>query len=278
MRVMLALLMGWMLFRPETAMSAAADACRLFAQSVLPGLFPYMVLSQMLVSRMQGRMPPWLVVVLGWCGGSPAGARLLAMHPPADGRACRRAAAACATMSPMFLLGTVGEWLGSSMAGACVLVSVLGGGLIAGWAAGLRRAAPPYSPGKAPAEPLSLGAAVTSAALTMLMVCGTMMLLRVLSALATEVADRVLPLLTLPLTVLTEVTCGVLQLTRLPLPLPLRTALAAGATGMGGMAVLLQNRASYPKGLVSLGEQALWQALHGAASFLLALGLMLLLS
>ena len=47
---------------------------------------------------------------------------------------------------------------------------------------------------------------------------------------------------------------------------------------MGGMAVLLQNRASYPKGLVSLGEQALWQALHGAASFLLALGLMLLLS
>lgn len=275
---MLALLMGWMLFRPETAISAAADACRLFVQSVLPGLFPYMTLSLMLVSRMQGRMPPWLLVVLGWCGGSPAGARLLAMHPPADGRACRRVAAACATMSPMFLLGTVGEWLGSPAAGACVLVSVLGGGLIAGWAAGLCRAAPPHPPYGAPPEPLSLGAAVTSATLTMLMVCGTMMLLRVLSALVTEATDRVLPLLTLPLTVLTEVTCGVLQLTHLPLPLPLRTALAAGATGMGGMAVLLQNRASYPKGLVSLGEQALWQALHGAASFLLALGLMLLLS
>ena len=65
---------------------------------------------------------------------------------------------------------------------------------------------------------------------------------------------------------------------RLPLPLPLRTALAAGATGMGGMAVLLQNRALYPRGLVSLGEQVLWQVLHGAASFLLAMGLMLLLT
>ena len=45
-----------------------------------------------------------------------------------------------------------------------------------------------------------------------------------------------------------------------------------------GMAVLLQNRALYPRGLVSLGEQVLWQVLHGAASFLLALGLMLLLT
>lgn len=278
MRVLLALLMGWLLFRSETAMAAAAESCRLFVQSVLPGLFPYITLSLMLVSRMQGRMPPWLLVVLGWCGGSPAGARLLAMHPPADGRACRRAAAACATMSPMFLVGTVGAWLGSGLAGVCVLLAVLGGGVIAAGAAGLRRHAPLPQTGSAPPGPLSLGAAVTSAAGTMLMVCGTMTLLRVFAALAVEVTEGVLPWLTLPLTSVMEVTCGVLQLTRLPLPLPLRTALAAGATGMGGMAVLLQNRALYPPGMVSLGEQALWQVLHGAASFLLALGLMLLLT
>ena len=101
---------------------------------------------------------------------------------------------------------------------------------------------------------------------------------RVLAALAGEATGRALPCMTLPLTTLLEVTTGTYQIASLPLPLPLRTALAAGATGMGGMAVLLQNRACYPKGLVSLGEQALWQALHGAASFLLALGLMLLLS
>ena len=277
MRVLLALLMGWLLFRSETAMAAAADACRLFVQSVLPGLFPYMTLSLMLVSRMQGRMPPWLLVVLGWCGGSPAGARLLAMHPPEDGRACRRAAAACATMSPMFLVGTVGAWLGSGLAGVCVLMAVLGGGVVAAGAAGLRRHAPLPKTSGEPVAPLSLGAAVTSAAGTMLMVCGTMTLLRVFAALVTEATDGVLSWLTLPLTSVMEVTCGVLQLTRLPLPLPLRTALAAGATGMGGMAVLMQNRALYPRGLVSLGEQALWQVLHGAASFLLALGLMLLL-
>ena len=258
-------------------MAAAADACHLFVQSVLPGLFPYMTLSLMLVSRMPGRMPPWLLVVLGWGAGSPAGARLLAMHPPEDGRACRRAAAACATMSPMFLLGTVGTWLESPLAGVCVLIAVLGGGVMAGGVAGLRRHAPLPKTDSVPAGPLSLGAAVTSAAGTMLMVCGTMTLLRVFAALVTEVTDGVIPWLTLPLTSVMEVTCGVLQLTRLPLPLPMRTALAAGATGMGGMAVLLQNRALYPRGMVSLGEQALWQVLHGAASFLLALGLMLMM-
>ena len=38
-----------------------------------------------------------------------------------------RAAVSCATMSPMFLLGTIGSWLNSRSAGAIVLLSVLAG-------------------------------------------------------------------------------------------------------------------------------------------------------
>jgi len=56
-----------------------------------------------------------------------------------------------------------------------------------------------------------------------------------------------------------------------------RRALMAGATGFGGVAVMMQNRAVWPEGMLSLWEQALWQAVHGAVSFLIALGLMLLL-
>ena len=61
-------------------MAAAEAACALFVRSVMPGLFPYLTLSQMLVSRCGRNMQPGLLMLLGWCGGSPTGARLLAMQ------------------------------------------------------------------------------------------------------------------------------------------------------------------------------------------------------
>lgn len=268
MRLMLLLLMGWMLLRAGTTMNAASAACHLFVTSVLPGLFPYMTLSLMLVSRMAGRMPRWLMVALGWCGGSPTGARLLAMSPSPD----KRTAVMCATMSPMFLLGTLGSWLGSVRAGVCILLAVVAGGYLTGL---MLRGSQPAPAAQAP-TPLPFGEAVTQAAKTMLMVCGTMVMLRTLAALVTEMTDALLPWLTLPLTTLLEVTTGTRLMAELSLPLPLRTALMAGATGMGGAAILMQNRACYPKGFISLGEQALWQGVHGVISFGLALGLMLL--
>ena len=266
MRLLLLLLMGWMLLRPALAMEAAAEACALFVRSVLPGLFPYMTLSLMLVSRLGAAMPRWLVVAVGWCGGSPTGARLMALRHWRD----KRAAVMCATMSPMFLLGTVGGWLQSPGAGACILFSVVAGGYLAGLTAPpspMREAPPP--------APLSLGEAVTAAAHTMLMVCGTMVMLRTLAALATSVTDALCPALTLPLTTLLEVTTGTGTLALLPLPLALRTALIAGAAGFGGAAILMQNRAACP-GVMPLWEQVLRQAAHGVISFCLALGAMLL--
>lgn len=264
MRIVLPLLMGWLLLRSGVAMEAASAACRLFVQSVLPGLFPYMTLSLMLVSRMGGQLPPWCLMLLGWCGGSPTGARLMAQRGLRD----KRLAVSCATMSPMFLLGTLGSWLRSPAAGACILLAVVAGGYLTGLMVRPGSAAPVACD---PA-PLSLGEAVEAAARTMLMVCGTMVMLRVFAALLTEHAGG----LALPLTTLLEVTTGTRAMAELPLPLPLRTALMAAATGTGGAAVLMQNRACYPQGFMSLGEQALWQAVHGAISFVLALGMMLL--
>lgn len=264
MRVLLLVLMGWMLLRSGVAMEAASGACHLFVQSVLPGLFPYMVFSLMLVSRMPGSMPGWLVMLLGWCGGSPTGARLMAQRGLRD----KRVAVSCATMSPMFLLGTLGSWLNSPAAGACILVAVVLGGFLTGL---MVRGGGTAHTAQA-STPLSFGEAVESAARTMLMVCGTMVMLRVLVDLLTEAAGP----LALPLTTLLEVTTGTRALAELPLPLPLRTALMAGATGMGGAAVLMQNRACYPRGLMPLWEQALWQGVHGIISAGLALGWMLL--
>ena len=273
MALLLPPLMLWMLLNPALTMDAAAAACRLFVTSVMPGLFPYMVLALMLVSRLSGRLPAGGFALLGWCGGSPTGARLLALYPSGSRKARVRLAVTTATMSPMFLLGTVGGWLGSSWAGAAVLGSVVLGGGIAGLLAGrLTRDELTDDTQKEPPPPLAFGQAVEAAAKTMLLVCGTMVMLRVLAALVTAGVSRC----ALPLTTLLEVTTGAVEIAALPLPLPLRTAIIAGATGFGGTASVMQNRALYPPGLISLPEQLLWQAVHGVVSFLLALGAMLL--
>lgn len=274
MSILLALLMLVLLMRSATAMAAASAACRLFVTAVLPGLFPYMVLSLMLVSRVK-RLSPALLMLLGWGGGSPTGARLLTGCAGLSRREQVRLAVSCATMSPMFLLGTVGGWLGSSVAGTVVLLSVLIGGWLTGHVAARFTRDDPIAPSaKAEALPMSLGVAVEQAARTMLLVCGTMVMLRVLSALAAEVLP---PMLTLPVLTLLEVTTGAVEIAALPLPLSLRTALLSGAAGFGGMAILLQNRSVYPAGMLSIGQQILWQGLHGAFSFVMGLGMMLLL-
>ena len=283
MAFLLITLMLCLLFRADVTMAAASAACRLFVTAVLPGLMPYMVLSLMALSRVK-RLSPVLVMLLGWGGGSPTGTRLLPLCEGLPHREQIRLAVSCATMSPMFLLGTLGGWLGSRAAGLVCLGSVIAGGAVAGWAAGraalrrpsARRADRRASAGRggdhpaAPA-PMAFGAAVEQSARTMLLVCGTMVMLRVFSALASTVLPSALAL---PVTTLLEVTTGAAEIAVLPLPLPWRTALLAGATGFGGMAIIMQNRALYPPGFMPLWQQLLWQGLHGIASFLLALGAM----
>ena len=269
MLICLLLLMLVLLVKSAVVMDAASAACRLFVTAVMPGLLPYLVLVQMAVSRARG-LSPFAAMLLGWGGGSPTGARLVSMLPLSR-REEVRLAVSCATMSPMFLLGTVGAWLGSPRAGAVVLASVL----LSGWLTGnvaVAFVADGEATGGANPSPtgaLSFGAAVEASARTMLLVCGTMVMLRVFAALAAEVLPLVL---VLPVTALLEVTTGASGIAELPLPLPWRTALIAGATGFGGLAIIMQNRAVYREGFLPLGIQLLWQALHGGVAFLLALG------
>ena len=269
MTCLLILLMLCLLLRAGTTMDAASAACRLFVTAVLPGLFPYMVLSQILVSRMK-RLSPTLVMLLGWGGGSPAGAKLAAMGnflPQTQ----KRLLITCATMSPMFLLGTVGGWLESPLAGAVCL----GSSILSGWVTGLI-AVPSIlrSEHCSPAHaPLSFGAAVESTARTMLLVCGTMVMLRVFSALAGEFLPA---WAVLPVTTIMEVTTGAKAIAELPLPLIWRTALLSGATSFGGLAILMQNRAVTGNAL-ALWQQCMWQTLHVVLGFVLALGSMCLI-
>lgn len=272
--VSLLLLLPLLLINAPLVMEAVSASCRLFVTGVMPGLFPYLTLVLWLLPRLRHGSPR-VLLLLGWCGGSPTGARLLrGSRLPAP--QARFLAVACATMSPMFLAGTVPIWLEAPALGPLLLGSVLAGGWLAGCLAnaGLPREENVQltQPNAVMPAAVSLGQAVESAAQTMLMICGTMALLRT----AAELAARYLaawPALCLSVQTLLEVTCGVTQLAVLPLPLTWRAALVAGATGFGGMAGVLQNRSLLPEGLLTLRRQLLLQMFHGGCSFLIMLGL-----
>ncbi len=269
---------GAMLLRPEVSLQAAADACALFARSVLPGLYPYMILLLVALDRLPAQASYPLLVALGWGAGSPCGAKICAarqgrMAP----RALRRLTVCCGTMSPMFLYGTLGQWLQSPRAGLCVLLAVLAGGLTA--SAALPGGGESRQPSSAfsQAAPMSLGAAVEKASITLLTVCGCMVLGNVLSALLPALLPGLPSGVRLGIACLAEVTTGSRALALLPLPLELRVALLSGETGFGALAILLQNRALGPRGLMPLWAQLGFQLLHGLLSALVGYGLALLL-
>lgn len=266
------LLMLTLLVRAPAAMEAARTALAMFAGDVLPGLFPYMVAAQLLVSRMGRRMTPSLLLALGWAGGSPTGARLVSLCPGLSRGEQRRVAVRCATVSPMFLWGTLGQWLASPRAALCVLAGVLLGGWLA--AVGMRDDPAPAVSGL-PGGAASLSGSIAAAAETMLRVCGAMVFMQVTAALVAGWTERLCPALSLPVTALMEVAAGAKAVAALPLPLAWRAALIAGAAGWGGVSLMLQVRSALPEGVLSVAEQVSRQALHGAVAFAVTLGLML---
>ena len=150
-----------LLVQPAITIHAASDTCALFAQSVLPGLYPYMILLLLLLDRLPASAPYPALVALGWGAGSPCGAKICAARQAklSPRRLCRLYVC-CGTMSPMFLYGTLGQWLHSPLAGLCILLAVLTGGLTASALVTGRKDAPPPSiaqPHAAPALTLGTG-------------------------------------------------------------------------------------------------------------------------
>lgn len=268
-----------LLVQPAITIHAASDACTLFAQSVLPGLYPYMILLLLLLDRLPASAPYPALVALGWGAGSPCGAKICtARQAKLSPRRLRRLYVCCGTMSPMFLYGTLGQWLHSPLAGLCILLAVLAGGLTASALVTGRKDAPPPSIAQPLAAPaLTLGTAVEKASVTLLTVCGCMVLGNVFASLFSHFFQALPQGIQLGVSCLLEVTTASRALVALPLPLPLRVALLSGETGFGALAILMQNRALGPTGLMSFPCQLGCQLLHGLISALIGYGLAVLL-
>lgn len=163
---LLAALCALVLF-PEEAVAAAKDGLSLCARVIIPSLFPFFVLSNLIVelglAQRLGRllepvMQPLFHVggacasafVLGFIGGYPVGAKTalsLYQQGAATKAETERLLAFCNNSGPAFIVGVVGAGLfSSSLMGlllyfAHILASVCVGILFRGW--GKKKAVPP---------------------------------------------------------------------------------------------------------------------------------------
>lgn len=262
---------------PASAAEAARQASRIWAVSVLPTLFPFMVLSLLLVAgrsaRTSGRFQTAPLLILGLAGGSPAGAKLIAAQAAQGSlspRQAQRLAAACITCSPMFVLGTLtifldapslglpmlaSHWLGAWLTGLCCVV----------WTRDWK-GRPGKQAGAQAVPPITLGEAISQSASAMLTVCGCMILFNVLL----EAASSVVPLSpsgAAALGSVLEMAGGCARIASLALPNDQAAALLCAAVSFGGLSIWTQNAAFLRNAGVRLPVQLAARVLHAVLSY-----------
>lgn len=269
---------------------AAAEALALCAGSVVPALFPFLVLSILLVSLgfgelvspyLSGLMTPLFrlpgcassAVLLGLAGGYPIGAqtaaRLYGEGSLTRGEA-ERLLAFCNNSNPVFLISVLGAGVfGSVRTGMWLWLIHILSALLAGLAfRGYGESgAPQYAARKIPFQDVPLAAALVEAVkgglAGILSVCAFVVFFYVLAAPLASLGGRLGPLLV-----------GVTELFSLT---PLLTAdgfgfvLAAGCAGWGGLSVLCQTAAVLEGSGLRLRSCLLGKVLQGLLSAALAL-------
>ena len=273
-----------MLLDSDTVLNAVNGAAGVFVRSVMPALFPMMVLNG-LSARLSGREKRWMTVGFCWLAGSPASAqRLEGLRERGElpERALLPLAAATGVMSPLFFVGSLGSRLPNPAGGWLLLTAHWLGALAA---AGLihrlcRRfssmeKAETVRPEQRTAGRASLLAALPDslrqAGTALLSVCGAMMLFSILAAFFRQGLSFLLPgwaadhpEIPALLWALLEIGGGAHALLDVsPTPdLPLLCALCS----FGGLSIWMQNLLFLGKS-IRPGKLLLLRLLHGAAAY-----------
>ena len=273
-----------MLLDSGTVLDAVNGAAGLFVRSVMPALFPMMVLNG-LCARLGGREQRWMTVCFCWLSGSPASAQRLEGLWERGGLAGRELlpmAAATGVMSPLFLVGSLGGRLPNPAGGWLMLTAHwLGALAAAGLIHGLARRfsamekAETVRPEQRTAGRVSLLAALPDslrqAGTALLSVCGAMMLFSILAAFFRQGLSFLLPgwaanhpEVPALLWALLEIGGGAHALLDVsPTPdLPLLCALCS----FGGLSIWMQNLLFLGKS-IRPGKLLLLRLLHGAAAY-----------
>lgn len=278
----LALLL-WLLADAGAVRAAAAEALALCAGTVIPALFPFLVVTSLLISLgfgqllappLEGLMVPLFRVpgagasalVLGLIGGYPIGARTAAeLHAAGlvDQEEGERLLTFCNNSNPVFLISVLGSGVfGSVRVGVWLWLIHLAAALLTGLGfrqRGRSRRPPVRRPAiHAVSLPAAFVEAVGSALRSILSVCAFVVFFYVLAA---------------PLRQLCPPLAGVLELFSAAAALentPLHFVLAAALTGWGGVSVLCQTAAVIAGSGLSFRSAVTGKLLHALFSAVLA--------
>lgn len=257
---------GVVLFSQE-AMQAASLAAKIFAESVMPALFPMMVLGRLL-PRAGGL---WATAAFGFAAGSPAAAqRVNDLWRSGQTNQPEALLALTGVMSPLFFTGSIARWTGDGRSAFLLLLLHWLSAAIA--AAVWRPFAKPVG-AQAPSEPIQaarLPEVIMQSAQSLLGVCGAMMLFSVLAGVGRAVLMRLFPVpqrLMDLLWALMEIGGGASALAQggeVP------WALLGALCSFGGVSLWLQNVLFAPKCIRP--AKLLWmRMLHGAVCYGLGL-------
>lgn len=279
----------WFLADAGYVRSAAGEALSLCARSVVPALFPFLVVSTLLVSlgfgrssRLAGLMTPLFrqpgaagtALVLGLVGGYPIGAQTAAdlyRQGRLTADEARRLLAFCNNSNPVFLISVLGVGVfGCVRAGVWLwLIHVLSALLVGLMFRGSGRAPAREAPPAAVPPPASFASAfvgaVRSAAGGMVSICGFVTFFYVLA--------KPLSALPPPWGALGVGLLELFSLTPLLTPGHLGFVLAAACSGWGGLSVLAQTAAVLEGTGLPLSPCLRGKALQGLLSAALAAAL-----
>lgn len=282
--ILVSLLAAALLWDAAGAAEAVRRGTELCLASVIPALFPFFVVSSLLVSLGAGRAARILerpfralfrcggagaaAFLLGILGGYPVGAATVASLvrqgdvSPAEGR---RLLAFCSNAGPSFIIGVAGLTVfGSARTGAYLYLIHITAAMAAGFLLRGRRAVigGTYHPPARPGLISAFLSAVQGAASAMGRVCAFVVFFLVLLSLAETVTGALPPWAAGFL----ELTNGVLRLS------PTRTGFitAAALLGWGGLSVHCQTASVLDGTNVPLDRYFLGKALQSLLSALLA--------
>ena len=271
------------LLSPQQAAEAVRQAMQLCAGSVVPSLFPFLVLSSMVMSSSPPAAPSPASVLADCLGCSSTGARVFLLSllggypvgPRLIGQLVRRGDLSrpeaehlllfCNNAGPAFVLGFVGlGLLGSLRAGVllylvhalCALLMAL---LFRPRQSFPHRALPQTS---SPAFPHVLVEAITSAGSAMVQVCAFIAFFYTALHLFSQRTGLSHPLLL----GFVELTCGLTQLS----PTRAGFVMAAGLLGWGGLSVHAQTAAALEGTELSLQNHLRGKLMQGGLSAFLA--------
>lgn len=120
----------------ETFLTAGQDGLRLIATAVLPVLFPFFVITS-LILNLTNTTKPCIVALLSYCSGYPNGARLtqnLYLKKQIELAQAQQLAIITSTPSPVFVIGTAGAvFLNNIQLGCVIFLCTIIAALINGW-------------------------------------------------------------------------------------------------------------------------------------------------